>query len=93
MLLLKKEKKRRKAIADARTDGRPQREKAAMEGGLLGPGFGAGLNAFVYGLVGLHVLVLVRNTIYPYVSLALYMGGCRFLLLSLSLCASKHTLL
>uniref|UniRef100_K3X004 Uncharacterized protein n=1 Tax=Globisporangium ultimum (strain ATCC 200006 / CBS 805.95 / DAOM BR144) TaxID=431595 RepID=K3X004_GLOUD len=29
-----------------------------MEGGLLGPGFGVGLNAFVYGLVGLHVLVL-----------------------------------
>lgn len=47
-------------------------------GGLLGPGLGIGLNAFVYALVGLHVLVLVRTTLSPflsYLSLSLHLGG------------------
>lgn len=49
-------------------------------GGLLGPGLGVGLNAFVYALVGLHVIVLVRTTLSPFLSyLSLHLGGCTFL--------------
>lgn len=45
-------------------------------GGLLGPGLGAGLNALVYALVAMHVLVLVRTTLAPFLShLALHLGG------------------
>lgn len=48
----------------------------ATEGSLLGPGLGLGLNAFVYALVGLHVLVLVRTTLSPFLSyLSLHLGG------------------